>query len=132
MAKRDGKEGAAKEASRVSQMRDDESNKEARTVADAVGTYELEILTGPGDDEQGSRAELSLRGEQGEPLGSITFYDPEVTLGHDFVSRASRPMLHLHTDMLPSVLALLNSDKPVFVELTDSAGRLTTAGDSTV
>lgn len=101
-------------------------------MATAVGTYELEILTGPGSDEdEGRRAELTLRSEQGDPLGSITFYDPETTLGPDFVSRASRPLLHLHTDMLSSVLVLLNSDKPVFVEYTDRGGRVATTEDST-
>lgn len=74
----------------------------------------------------------SLLSEQGDHVGSITFYEPDVTLGHDFVSRASRPLLHLHTDMLSSVLALLNSDKSVFVEYTDRGGRLTTTDDSTV
>lgn len=98
-------------------------------MATAVGTYELEILTGPSADEEGRRAELTLRSEQGDPLGSVTFYDPEVTLGPDFVSRASRPLLHLHTDMLSSVLALLNGDKSVFIEYTDRGGRLTTTED---
>lgn len=107
------------------------SNKEVRTVAEAVGAYELEILTGSRGEEEGRRAELFLRSEQGDRLASIAFYDPEATLGQEFVSRANMPMLQLHTDMLPSVLALLHGDKPVFVELTDRGGRLTTTEDST-
>lgn len=103
-----------------------------------VGAYELEILTGPtveegtSTEENGRRATLALESEQGDPLGSITFYGPEVTLPPDFVSRANRPLLHLHTDTLPSVLALLQSEKRVFVEFTDGGGRITSIGDSTV
>jgi hypothetical protein len=99
-------------------------------VAGAVGAYELEILTGSRGEEEGRRAELFLRGEQGDRLASITFYDPGVALGQEFVSRANMPMLQLHSEMLPSVLALLNGDKPVFVELTDRGGRLTTEGST--
>ncbi len=101
-------------------------------MATAVGAYDLEILTGPTPDEDGRRAELTLSSEQGDPLGSITFYGPEITLGPDFVSRANRPLLHLHTDMLPSVLVLLHSEKRVFVEFTAGSGRLRTQEDSTV
>ena len=95
----------------------------------AVGAYELEILTGSVEDEEGRRAELTLLGEQGERLANITFYEPEVTLGSEFVSRANLPLLQLHTDMLSSVLALLDGGKPVFFEFTDR-GRLATAQDS--
>ncbi len=98
-------------------------------MATAVGAYELAILTGPVEDEEGRRAELTLLGEQGERLANITFYGPEVTLGSEFVSRASLPLLQLHTDMLSSVLALLEGKKPVFFEFTDR-GRLATAQDS--
>ena len=98
-------------------------------MATAVGAYELEILTGTVEDEEGKRAELTLLGEQGERLANITFYEPEVTLGSEFVSRANLPLLQLHTDMLSSVLALLDSEKPVFFEFTDR-GRLSTAQGS--
>ncbi len=98
-------------------------------MAVRVGTYEVEINTGPSEDEENSeatvRAEISLLGEpdeahplgeeQGKPIGHIYFYGPEVTLEPDFHSRTGRPILHLHTDMLSSVLDLLDSDKPVFV-----------------
>lgn len=100
-------------------------------MATAVGAYELEILTGPTEDEAGRRvrAELSLLGEQGERLAFIAFYGPEVTLGPEGVSRANLPLLQLHTDMLSSVLALLDGEKPVFFEFTDR-GRLSTEQDS--
>jgi hypothetical protein len=104
-------------------------------VSTEVGAYELEILTGPvvveeGGfiEEEGRRASLTLIDEQGDPLGSISFYGPEVALPPDLVSRANRPMLHLPTDMLSSVLALLDSKKRVFVD----EGRVTTRDDSTV
>jgi hypothetical protein len=96
-------------------------------VATRVRSYELEIVTGHSEDEGASRAELTLRSEQGEVLGNIEFYEPEATLRSDFVNRGGNPIMHLHTDMLSSVLALLHSEKPVFVEYTDQAGgRLTT------
>jgi hypothetical protein len=98
-------------------------------VAEAVGAYELEVLTGPTEDEEGRRAELTLLGEQGNRLANITFYGPEVTLGPEFVSRANLPLLRLHTDALSSVLTLLDGEKPVYFEFTDR-GRLTTAQDS--
>ena len=122
--------GANNEYSQANKRIDKNSNEEARIVATAVRAYELEILTGPSTDEEGRRAELILSGEQGEPLGTVTFYDPEAKLPHDFVSRASRPLLHMRADMLPSVLALLHSDKPLFVEYTDRGGRLTTTEGS--
>ena len=102
----------------------------------AVRTYEVEVKTGPSEDEEGSgatvRAEVRLLGkpsealgeEQGEPIGRIRFYGSEVALESDYVDRASRPILHLHTDMLSSVLHLLDSEKAVFVELREPRGRL--------
>ena len=71
-------------------------------------------------------AALSARGR----LGRIYFYRPDETLEGDFVDRGSNPVLHLHTDMLSSVLALLNSEKPLFVEFTEQRGGLTTTEDS--
>jgi hypothetical protein len=54
-----------------------------------------------------------------------------VPLERDFVDRGSNPVLHLHTDMLSSVLDLLHSEKPLFVEFTElQRGRLTTTEDS--
>ncbi len=112
--------------------------------ANAIRAYELEIKTGPSEDEEGSeavvRASVRLLGEpgeavgeeQGKPIGHIYFYGPEVTLESDFHSRASRPILHLHTEMLSSVLHLLEGEKPVFVELEGSRGRLTTDEESIV
>lgn len=99
-------------------------------MATAVGAYELEIITGP-DIEEGERARLNLFSEQGgERLGRIYFYGPQVTLQNDFVDRGSNPVLHLHTGMLSSVLDLLHSEKPLFVELTEQQrGRLTTTED---
>ena len=86
-------------------------------MATAVGAYELEILTGPGTEE-GERARLNLFGEQGrERLGRIYFYAPQVTLQNDFVDRGSNPVLHLHTEMLSSVLDLLHSEKMLFVAI---------------
>jgi hypothetical protein len=97
-------------------------------VAEKVESYELEILTGPTEDEEGRRAELTLLGKQGDRLAFITFYDPDATLGSEFVSRANLPLLQLHTDMLSSVLALLDGEKSLFFEFTDR-GRLTTTRD---
>jgi hypothetical protein len=111
--------------------------------AKAVRAYEVEIKTGPSQDEEGGtlesiratvRAEVRLLGEpgealgeeRGEPLRRIYFYGPEVALERDHVDRANRPILHLHTDMLSSVLHLLESEQPVFVELREPRGRLTT------
>jgi hypothetical protein len=94
-------------------------------VSTAVAGYELEILTGPREEEDGKRAELTLLDEQGAPVAHLTVCDPEVPLGPNFVSRASRHMMQLHTDMLSSVLALLHSGKPLFV----SEGVLTTRED---
>jgi hypothetical protein len=100
-------------------------------VATAVGAYEVEIITGTGGDEDGVRAKLNLFSEQeGGRLGRIYFYGPDETLEGDFVDRGSNPVLHLHTDMLSSVLDLLNSEKPLFVEFTEQRGRLTTTEDS--
>ena len=102
-------------------------------MATRVRAYELEIFTGATEDEAGreKRAELFLLGEQGERLASISFYGPEVEvpLGPEGVSRANLPLLRLPTDMLSSVLALLDGEKPVFFEFTDR-GRLTTEQDS--
>jgi hypothetical protein len=112
--------------------------------AKAVRAYAVEIKTGPTEDEEGSQATVramvrllgepgeALGEERGEPIGHIYFYGPEVTLESDFVSRASRPILHLHTDMLSGVLNLLESEKPVFVELREPRGRLTTDEESIV
>jgi hypothetical protein len=76
-------------------------------VAFAVGAYEVEIITGTGVDEDGVRAKLNLFSEQeGMRLGRIYFYGPDETLEGDFVDRRSNPVLHLHTDMLSSVLDL--------------------------
>ena len=97
-------------------------------MAEVVESYELEILTGPTEDEEGRRAELTLLGKQGRRLAFITFYGPEAALGSEFVSRASLPLLQLHTDMLSSVLALLDGEKSLFFEFTDR-GRLTTTQD---
>jgi len=99
-------------------------------VATAVGAYEAEIITGP-SIEEGERATLNLFGEQGgDRLGRIYFYGPQVPLEGDFVDRGSNPVLHLHIGMLSSVLALLNSEKPLFIELTEqNRGRLTTTED---
>ncbi|HET6688923.1 MAG TPA: hypothetical protein VFG82_06100, partial [Rubrobacter sp.] len=73
------------------------------------------------------RARLNLFSEQGgERLGRIYFYDPQVILESDFVDRGSNPVLHLHTGMLSSVLDLLNSEKPLFIELEQNRGRLMT------
>jgi hypothetical protein len=101
-------------------------------VATAVGPYEVEIITGPSVDLQGVRARFNLFSEQGgEFLGRIYFYGPGVPLERDFVDRGSNPVLHLHTDMLSSVLDLLHSEKPLFVEFTElQRGRLTTTEDS--
>jgi hypothetical protein len=87
-------------------------------VATAVGAYELEIITGPGT-EKGERARLNLFSERGirDRLGRIYFYGPQVTLENDFVDRGSNPVLHLHTEMLSSVLVLLDSEKPLFVAI---------------
>jgi hypothetical protein len=89
----------------------------------AGGGYDLVITSGRLVDaesgsveDQGKRARLTLNDEQGNPSAHISFYGPEVPLPVDFLSRASRPILHLYTDMLPSVLALLHSGKPVFVD----------------
>ena len=99
-------------------------------MATAVGAYEVEIVTGPGIEE-GERARLNLFGEQGrERLGRIYFYGPEVTLQNDFVDRGSNPVLHLHMGALSSVLALLNSEKPLFIELEQDRGRLTTTEET--
>jgi hypothetical protein len=100
-------------------------------VATAVGAYELEILTGPSEDAESERAKLNLFDEQGgSRVGRIYFYGPQVTLERDFVDRGSNPVLHLHMDMLSSMLDLLHSEKPLFVELTDQRGRLTTTEGS--
>jgi hypothetical protein len=99
-------------------------------VATAVGAYEVEITTGP-TIEEGERARLNLFGEQGgEWLGRIYFYDPQVTLESDFVDRGSNPVLHLHMGVLSSVLDLLNSEKPLFIELEQNRGRLTTTEET--
>ena len=95
-------------------------------MATAVGAYELEITTGS-SIEEGERARLNLFSEQGgDRLGRIYFYDPQVTLESDFVDRGSNPVLHLHMGVLSSVLALLNSEKPLFIELEQNRGRLMT------
>ena len=100
-------------------------------MATAVGAYEVEIITGTGEDVGGERARINLFSEQGgSRLGRIYFYGPEVTLASDFVDRGSNPVLHLHTDMLSSVLDLLHGEKPLFVELADQRGRLSTTEDS--
>jgi hypothetical protein len=100
-------------------------------VIAAVGAYEVEIVTGPAMDAGGERARLNLFSEQGgERLGRIYFYGPQVILESDFVDRGSNPVLHLHVGMLSSVLDLLNSEKPLFVDFTEQRGRLTTTEDT--
>jgi hypothetical protein len=102
-----------------------------RIVATPVGAYEVEIITGTAVDVEGVRAKLNLFSEQGGGrLGRFYFYGPDETLEGDFVDRGSNPVLHLHTDMLSSVLALLNSEKPLFVEFSGQRGGLTTTEDS--
>ena len=88
---------------------------EVHIVAKAIDGYELEIITGATENEEDMRAELTLLDDQGSVLGYISFYEPKVALGPDFVSRAGRPMMQLHTDMLSSVLAVLHGEKRVFV-----------------
>jgi hypothetical protein len=103
---------------------------EVSIVATAVGAYEVEIVTGP-STEEGERARLNLFGEQGGDLiGPIYFYEPQVPLESDFVDRGSNPVLHLHIGTLSSVMALLEGEKPLFIELTEqNRGRLTTTED---
>jgi hypothetical protein len=99
-------------------------------VATEVGAYEVEIITGP-SVEEGERARLNLFGEQGgDRIGRIYFYGPQVPLESDFVDRGSNPVLHLHIGMLSSMLDLLNSEKPLFIELEQNRGRLTTTEDT--
>jgi hypothetical protein len=99
-------------------------------VATEVGAYEVEIITGP-SVEEGERARLNLFSEQGgDRIGRIYFYRPQVPLESDFVDRGSNPVLHLHIGMLSSVLDLLNSEKPLFIELEQNRGRLTTTEDT--
>jgi hypothetical protein len=100
-------------------------------VATEVGAYEVEIITGP-SVEEGERARLNLFSEQGgDRLGRIYFYGPQVPLESDFVDRGSNPVLHLHIGMLSSVLALLNSEKRLFIGFTEqNRGRLTTTEDT--
>jgi hypothetical protein len=99
-------------------------------VATEVGAYEVEIITGP-SVEEGERARLNLFSEQGgDRIGRIYFYGPQVPLESDFVDRGSSPVLHLHIGMLSSVLDLLNSEKPLFIELEQNRGRLTTTEDT--
>jgi hypothetical protein len=104
---------------------------EASIVLTAIGAYEVEIVTGP-PMEEGERARLNLFAEQGgDRVGRIYFYGAEVALKSDFVDRGSNPVLHLHIGMLSSVLALLESEKPLFVELTEQdMGRLTTTEET--
>jgi hypothetical protein len=100
-------------------------------VATEVGAYEVEIITGPSVVEEGERARLNLFSEQGgDRIGRIYFYGPQVPLESDFVDRGSNPVLHLHIGMLSSVLDLLNSEKPLFIELEQNRGRLTTTEDT--
>jgi hypothetical protein len=99
-------------------------------VVTEVGAYEVEIITGP-SVEEGERARLNLFSEQGgDRIGRIYFYGPQVPLESDFVDRGSNPVLHLHIGMLSSVLDLLNSEKPLFIELEQNRGRLTTTEDT--
>jgi hypothetical protein len=99
-------------------------------VATEVGAYEVEIITGP-SVEEGERARLNLFSEQGgDRIGRIYFYGPQVPLESDFVDRGSNPVLHLHIGMLSSVLDLLNSEKPLFIELEQNRGRLMTTEDT--
>jgi hypothetical protein len=100
-------------------------------VLAAVGAYEVEIVTGP-PIEEGERARLNLFAEQGgDRVGRIYFYGEQVALGSDFVDRGSNSVLHLHIEVLPSVLHLLNSEKPLFIELTEqNEGRLTTTEET--
>jgi hypothetical protein len=100
-------------------------------VATAVGAYEVEITTGSSIEEGETVARLNLFSEQGgERLGRIYFYGPQVILESDFVDRGSNPVLHLHVGMLSSVLDVLNSEKPLFVDFTEQRGRLTTTEDT--
>jgi hypothetical protein len=103
-------------------------------VATAVREYELEILTGPREDVE---ARLNLfsgheRFPAALPVARISFYGPQVTLERDFVDRGEILELHLHTGMLSSVLDLLHSEEPLFVELTDQRGRLTTTAEDSL
>jgi hypothetical protein len=99
-------------------------------VVTEVGAYEVEIITGP-SVEEGERARLNLFSEQGgDRIGRIYFYGPQVPLESDFVDRGSNPVLHLHIGMLSSMLDLLNSEKPLFIELEQNRGRLTTTEDT--
>lgn len=68
-------------------------------------------------------ARLNLFSEQGgDFLGRIYFYGPQVTFESDFVHRGNYPGLHLHMGTLSSVLDLLSSEKPLFIELGQIGG----------
>jgi len=107
-------------------------------VATPVESYELEILTGNSRFFEGhgnDRARIILLGKKGRRLASITFHPPNVELPFDTIRNTDEPELSLHTDMLTSVLALLESGKPVFLTSGEGSTRspwgvLTTREDS--
>ncbi len=96
-------------------------------MATPVESYELDILTGDSSIFEGygiSRARINLLGTEGRRLASITFHPPNVELSSDAIRRTDEPELSLHTDMLASVMALLESGKPVFLTSGEGSTRI--------
>jgi hypothetical protein len=99
-------------------------------VPTLVESYELTIATGNSGAFEGygySRATLVLLGKKGRRLASIAFHPPKRELSYDEIrdrtSDGEEFELFLPTDMLTSVLSLLESEKPVTLTYGEGSTR---------
>ena len=98
-------------------------------MSDAIATYAIFLNTGAVTAE---RATVWLKGVGGEPFGRIQFYDDDAhASAGDFVDRGSNPVLHLPSARLGDVLDLLRNESPVFVNLFQDRGLLSTEEEPT-
>jgi hypothetical protein len=91
-----------------------------------VESYELSIRTGNSgtfEDYGEARADIILLGKKGRRLATITFHPPHTEVPGDAWYGTDEPELHLPTDMLSSVLAFLESEKPVTLTYGEGSTR---------
>jgi hypothetical protein len=94
--------------------------------AEPIESYELSINTGNSGAFEAygvARADIILLGRKGRRLATITFHQASAKLPYDKWRDTDEPELHLPTDMLTSVLALLEREKPVHLTYGERTNR---------
>jgi hypothetical protein len=77
-----------------------------------VAQYRV-LFYGGAEGYEERRAEVYLYGEDGERLGSIRFYDPEMSLPDDRRLEDGTITMHLGSEMLKNVIDILRNEKPI-------------------